>query len=182
MPQQLVPNSRPQLKKVEADAILAKHEVGKYPVKLLGIRGYYKKTMGNPLKNDNGIYDDAIFIVSDKVFIAYNANTDPSVQHPGVATLKPGVHLYRRGDHHIGKPNAYPALRPANKEEKVPVTRDGKDSFGIAINIHKGSTFSTSSEGCQTIYPTQYQEFIDNVYSLMRQHDQLVIPYTLIEY
>jgi hypothetical protein len=178
-----VPNSKPQLKKADAEKILSAYDLTKYPVKLLGIRGYYKQRMGNPLQNDVGIYDDAIFVVSERVFMAFNANTDPSVQRKGIATLKPGLHLYKKGNHGISKPGGgYPAFRPATTGEKLPVTRDGKVSEGIAINIHKGSINSTSSEGCQTIYPTQWGEFQENVYSLMRANNQTVIPYVLIEY
>lgn len=149
---------------------------------LVGIRGYYQDTMGEKGKNDRGIYDDAMFVISPDHFASFNANTDPSIQRKGIATLKPGVHYYRKGGHHIGKPNGYPALRPANPEEKLPVSRDGQpDGWGIAINIHKGGYNSTSSEGCQTIYPDQWSDFINLVYSEMDRWNEKKIPYVLIE-
>jgi hypothetical protein len=178
---QIVPDSRPQLSEQQARDIID-HAAIDEKVVLLGIRGYYKQTMGNPVKNDVGIYDDAIFLIAPGLFVSFNANTDPSVMHAGVAVLKPGIHYYKMGDHHIGKPNAYPALRPASPDESVPVTRDGKDSRGIAINIHRGSLNGTSSEGCQTIYPNQYANFIALVYAKMGEYKQKQIPYYLIEY
>jgi lysozyme len=178
-----VPGNKPQLTKADAEKILTAHSLSKYPVKILGIRGYYKKTMGNPLKNDVGIYDDALFVVSDKVFMSFNANTDPSVLRPGIAQLKPGLHLYKRGNHGISRPGGgYPALRPATPGERLPVLRSGKDDYGIAINIHKGSLTHTSSEGCQTLYPSQWGEFITTIYQLTKSAGQEVIPYVLVEY
>jgi lysozyme len=150
---------------------------------LLGIRGYYKRTMGNPEMNDRNIYDDAIFLISPDNFSAWNANTDPSKFRKGIATLKAGIHYYRKGNHGISKPGGgYPALRPATRGEKLPVTRDGAgDDFGIAINIHKGSINSTSSEGCQTIKPDQWSDFINEVYGEMDRYKQDKIPYVLVE-
>ena len=149
---------------------------------LLGIRGYYMRTMGDPSKNDRGIYDDAIFILAPGFFQAFNANTDPSIFRKGIATLKPGVHRYRKGNHGISKGPGYPALRPATVGEKLPVTRDGQgDSEGIAINIHRGGFKTTSSEGCQTIHPNQWNGFITKVYELMDDCKQSTIPYVLVE-
>jgi lysozyme len=185
MPNSIVPNSRPQLTKEDAIKIISTsiyYDEYKDGVMLLGLRGYYKKTMGNPLANDFGIYDDAIIVIGKDEYATFNANTDPSVKRPGIAQLKIGDYLYRRGDHHIGKPNAYPAFRPATKNELLPVLRNGKDDFGQAINIHKGSTFSTSSEGCQTIFPAQYDYFQHWVYSLIDKYNQKgKIPYSLRE-
>lgn len=150
---------------------------------LLGIRGYYKKTMGDPNGNDRGVYDDCVCIITPDHFSAYNANTDPSRFRKGIATLKPGVHYYRKGNHGISKPGGgYPALRPATPGEKLPVSRDGEgDSQGIAINIHKGGRNTTSSEGCQTIHPDQWSEFINKVYEELDRWGQKKVPYVLVE-
>lgn len=177
--------TKPKLSREEAVINIPQNITEK--VVLLGIRGYYKRTMGDPSKNDRGIYDDAIFLISPDHFSAWNANTDPSVFRKGIATLKTGVHYYKKGNHGISKPGGgYPALRPATRGEKLPVTRDGAngtaiDDFGIAINIHKGSRNSTSSEGCQTIHPDQWSDFINAVYDEMYRYKQEVIPYILIE-
>ena len=62
------------------------------------------------------------------------------------------------------------------------MTRDGQgDSMGIAINIHRGRYNTTSSEGCQTIYPSQWESFISLVYSEMDRAGQKTIPYLLVE-
>lgn len=139
--------------------------------------------MGAPSKNDRGIYDDCVAVVGGSVFKTFNANTDPSVSRPGIAILRPGIHLYRKGKHGISRPGGgYPALRPATPGERLPVDRDGipQPRAGVAINIHKGSRHSTSSEGCQTIYPDQWPEFISTVYALMDRISATRIPYVLI--
>lgn len=176
------PPSRPQLSRTNLEHLIAGKLSADYRVVLVGIRGYYQDSMGEKGKNDRGIYDDAIFVVAPDYFTSYNGNTDPSVARKGISVLKPGVHLYRKGKHKIASPNGYAAFRPANAREALPVTRDGiGDSEGIAINIHKGSYGSTSSEGCQTIYPDQWKEFQESVYKLMDQYKQTIIPYILIE-
>ena len=178
----MLPPSRPQQAKSKTQALLTKARVDD-AVALVGIRGYYRDSMGVPGENDRGIYDDAIFLVSQNAYAAFNANTDPSVRRAGIAVLKPGVHRYRKGKHGLSKPGGgYPALRPANPAEELPVTRDGQgDSMGIAINIHRGGYNSTSSEGCQTIYPSQWESFISLLYSEMDRAGQKTIPYLLVE-
>ncbi len=174
--------TKPKITQTEALKFI--HETILDEVFLVGIRGYYQDTMGKQGVNDRGIYDDAICLVAPNLFLTFNANTDPSVFRPGIATLVPGKHMYKKGKHKITGPNPYPALRPATPDESLSVTRDGKDgvSKGIAINIHKGSYNSTSSEGCQTIHPDQWKEFIDTVYKQMDQFGQREIPYYLVEY
>lgn len=152
---------------------------------LVGFRGYYQDSMGVPGQNDRGIYDDCICLIGPNHFATYNANTDPSVFRKGIATLLPGRHLYKKGKHGISKPGGgYPAFRPATDGETLPVTRDGQHgiSQGIAINIHKGGYNSTSSEGCQTIHPDQWQEFQPTTYKLMEQFGQRFIPYYLVKW
>jgi lysozyme len=178
----MLPPSRPQQAKSKTQALLTKARVDD-AVALVGIRGYYRDSMGEVGKNDRGIYDDAIFLVSPNAYATFNANTDPSIRRAGIAVLKPGVHRYRKGKHGLSKPGGgYPALRPANPAEELPVTRDGQgDSMGIAINIHKGGTRTTSSEGCQTLYPSQWPAFVALVYSEMDRAGQKTIPYLLVE-
>lgn len=179
----IVPKLRPQMTEEEVRRLIAGHDLKGSKVIFVGIRGYYKKTMGNPVTNDVGIYDDAIFILTPDGMKAYNANTDPSVLRKGIAVLKEGLHWYKKGLHGISKGagKAYPAFRPASKDEGVPVTRDGKDSRGIAINMHKGGYHQTSSEGCQTIYPDQWQEFQTTAYAELDKYAQKEIPYILTQ-
>lgn len=147
-------------------------------VLVIGLRGYYQ-TEGN----ERGIYDDAIAIVGPEHFSTYNANTDPSIQRKGIATLLPGVHPYRPGNHGISRPGGgYPAFRPATKNEALPVSRDGivNPSPGIAINIHRGGSSTTSSEGCQTIPPAQWAAFHATLRDQLKRYAQKTFNYILV--
>ncbi len=152
----------------------------RYKVKLLGIRGYFKKTMGNPDQNDLGIYDDAIFLITPKEVLGYNANTDPSVFKPRVAVLQEGgPYLYKIGMHNMQAP--YEALRQSGR---VTVLRSGVPHTDTAaapfyIDIHRGGYGTTSSLGCQTIYPTQWPGFLTMVKGEMKKYNQMLIPYWL---
>lgn len=150
---------------------------------VVGIRGYYRDSMGAPEKNDRGIYDDAIFIVTPTCFIAYNANCDPSVTRPGIANLVPGLYRYKLGIHNISKAKQY-QYEALVQAASVRVQRDGRsepERLDYTINIHRGSKFSTSSLGCQTIYPTQWDSFLSTVKSEMKRHKRKEIHYLLIE-
>lgn len=171
------------------------------PVAILAARGYYRDTMGRPGQNDVGIYDDAMFLVAPGVFKAVNANTDPSRLgwNPGVgkpyAMLLPGVWFFRRGAHK-GK---VPALRQCTDEEAAlrGIPNDGQFSvlrvFGegdhrnylesdyFAINIHSGGESTTSSWGCQTIPPGQFEDFMLAVWEASKAAGQDRIPYMLTE-
>lgn len=150
----MMPPARPRITREEAERLL-----GDTPgaVRLLGIRGYYRDTMGVPGKNDRGIYDDAICLVTPVRFLTCNANTDPSVSRDGVAVLRTGVWLYKVGMHGLTKPRhpsgaldyvepgyQYRALVQAGE---VTVRRDqeGDDTGWFGINIHRGSRSTTSS-------------------------------------
>jgi lysozyme len=181
----MIPASKPMMP-LERATLILRHNKVQHEVALLAVRGYYLRSMGDPTKNDIGIYDDAMFIVSPSAYASFNANTDPSRHKPGIATLLPGLYLYRKGRHGISRGPGYPALRPATPGEKLPVARYGESRVpsarpGVALNIHEGSRNSTSSEGCQTIYPTQYKSFISTVYDQMDRYGQKVIPYLLVE-
>jgi lysozyme len=179
--------TQPKLLKEAAEALIRNHQFT-FPEKvyILAIRAYYLDTMGKVGENDYGIYDDALFLITPDNFIPVNGNTDPSKQFPGVAVLVPGIHYYKKGLHHLSNPDPkkrYPAFRPASPDESVPVKRVGgnKITKGIAINIHKGSFTSTSSEGCQTVYPDQWLNFQQHGYTAMDTYIQHEIPYILID-
>lgn len=148
-----------------------------YPVAILGVRAFFTE-MGKPGENDRGMYDDAIIVVSPTAYATFNANTDPSVFRAGIAKLRQGAWLYKIGKHKVMSPLGYKALVQA---APVTVDRDGgaseKGWFGI--NIHRGSMNGTSSLGCQTIYPPQWDAFIALVEGELKRHGQEIVPYVL---
>jgi len=152
------------------------------PVCIVGVRGFYKDSMGVVGRNDRGIYDDAIFVVSNDCYMSFNANTDPSKYQKGIATLKAGLWKYQLGIHGLSKPKAqqYEALVQASD---VTVMRDdqGSDTGRFGINIHKGGYNTTGSLGCQTIYPDQWAVFIVLVKNKLAEHKLKTVPYLLVE-
>lgn len=176
----MIPNSKPNIKNIMK--FIPERYLTSGRVHLVGVRGYYLDSMGEAGKNDRGIYDDAIAIVSPEGIMTFNANCDPAVYRKGIANLVKGEWLYRIGIHNISKAKnrQYKALVQASS---VTVHRDGVglDSGMFGINIHRGDKFSVSSEGCQTIYPTQYLCFINTVEMLMIKHKHKVITYLLTE-
>ena len=172
--------SRPKLTREELQDWLKHEALDGYSVILVGKPGYYL-SMGKAGQNDRGIYDDAIFLISPTAFVTFNANTDPSIFRPRIATLRPGKWLYKIGIHGLSKPKEqqYKALVQA---APVTVGRDGQglDTGWFGINIHRGGRNSTSSLGCQTIPPDQWPEFIAIVEAEMKRHGQKTIPYVLL--
>lgn len=154
-------------------------------VLLFGCRGYFLNSMGAKGRNDRGIYDDGIFVLSPFVFASFNANTDPSIYRKGsgtgskkgVANLKVGVWDYQKGLH-----KGYQAFVQAGK---VTVIRDGNPDYEdigyFGINIHKGGSIGTSSLGCQTILASQWPSFKSLVYSELDRVRQKKFKYVLVE-
>jgi len=179
----VIPKNRPQQKRQDTERQLKSAGVSD-PVCLVGIRGYFRDTMGAKGKNDRGIYDDAIILVSPNVHAAFNANVDPSRygKNPkvgkGYASLKPGVWRYRMGKHGIRSGNPYKALVQA---APVTVSRDGgNDETGwFGINIHRGGLTRTNSEGCQTLPPAQWPAFIALVDSELKRNNAKTVSYVL---
>ncbi len=195
--------TRPKLTEARVREILATAGVptDSEPVALLGVRGYYRDTKGEPGKNDVGIYDDAMFLVGPGVFKAVAANTDPSRLgwNPGVgkpyAMLMPGLWYFRRGAHK-GKT---PALRQCTDEEaaELGIPNDGeflvervhgigdprnyRERDYFAINIHSGGVSTTSSWGCQTIPPEDFEDFMLAVWEGSKRAGQGRIPYLLVD-
>jgi lysozyme len=176
--------TRPRLTRSQ---VIAKLPSGYMVPCIVGMRGYFKDEMGKKGVNDRGIYDDAIFIIEPNLMYCFNANTDPSrhgMNHKigkGLASLKAGTYEYKIGIHGVSKEKSkqYEALI---QEEKVTVQRDVTNTehtgfFGI--NIHKGGFNSTSSEGCQTIHPSQWDEFMSLVKTFFPTGKD--IQYILIE-
>jgi len=156
---------------------------------LAGIRGYYLDSMGVKGKNDRGIYDDALIWVTPNGIFSFNANVDPSAYRKGtgkgstkgMASLNCGIWLYQMGMHNGSAP--HPAFRQA---ASVVVTRDGVDAFYedtgmFGINIHRGGNTGTSSLGCQTIPPKQWDSFKELGYSELKRAGQKKFFYILLE-
>lgn len=183
-----VPN-KPQVKKSVIDKILKDKGIDtkKYPMLIIGIRGYFLNTMGEKAKNDRGIYDDALIIYTPNVYATFNANVDPSVRYKvGRAVLKKGFYLAHKFDIHRGTQSQYPAI--CQRLANVTVVRDGQGehtgTFGI--NIHKGGNTTTSSEGCQTLPPTQWDAFYqlaksEWVRAYGEKWNKVVVPYLLVD-
>lgn len=179
----MIPKNRPRIERKTTEQLLRLRKVSD-PVCLVGIRGYYRDTMGAVGKQDRGIYDDAIILVSPNVHAAFNANVDPAAygrnprNNKGYASLKPGVWRYKLGKHGIRSGNPYKALVQG---AAVTVSRDGQDDetgwFGI--NIHRGGRRSTDSEGCQTIPPAQWPAFIALVETEMKRNNAKTVSYVL---
>lgn len=177
---QIVPSDRPGLARSFARQLLA--AAGVDGPALVGRRAYYRDTMGEPGKNDRGIYDDAIALVTPTAFATFNANTDPSRFSPGIAVLKPGVWRYKIGTHNISKPPQY-RYKALVQAGPVTVVRDGRgeDTGWFGINIHRGGRTTTGSLGCQTIHPAQWDAFIALVEGELVRHGIITIPYLLTE-
>jgi len=193
-----VPPGRPKATREQLLSAVAKHyqiEREHHPFIVIGIRGYFRDTMGEEEVNDRGIYDDAIFIDSPHASVAYNGNTDPAIYRKGygfkestkgVAVLKPGLYYAHKFDFHKGE---YRAL--CQRLGPVTVIRDGNPPYedtgsDFGINIHRGGINGTSSIGCQTIPPEQWGSFISLAEDLAKRYhgddwDDVVIPYVLLD-
>lgn len=168
---------------------------------LFAVRGYWPVSMGPTNGNDVGIYDDAIFFITPDSFVGIVGNTDPSrygwnagAGKP-MAVLEPGFWPFYRGAHR----GRMPALRQYTEEEAKAAKLSTNGNFVVvrtyakndprnyknigyfAINIHSGGEHNTSSEGCQTIPASLFQDFMQNVWDETRQARVNTVWYGLIE-
>lgn len=199
MPSILPPQGRPEL----APSDMARRIGGlgidlvQHPLVVVGIRGHFAAAGASPL-NERNIYDDALFLYSPSLGICrgFNGNTDPSGYRPGVgaraakglAVLNPGVWYAYRFDIHGSRKAPHEAI--CQRAAEVVVTRDGSppyiDRGWFGINIHRGGFYTTSSEGCQTIPPEQWGEFIQTAQEAAQRMfgsawRQRTIPYALLD-
>jgi hypothetical protein len=186
----IVPGYRPKMPRewvtlLPSVAPIGREKMNGATVYVVGRRGFFLD-MGKRRVNDRALYDDAIWVVSPRVCVGFNANCDPQHYRPEIANLVPGVWLYRVGKHKRNSPDGYTALVQA---EVFTVARDGKTQSEAprvergwqGINIHKGGEQSTWSLGCQTIYGPQYDEFIGLVQKEATAYGEDLIPYALTE-
>lgn len=214
----MVPDGRPQLPDDRVREVLlrtlrenpgcdARAILERCPVLLLGVRGYFRNSLGRLGVNDFGVYDDALFVVINdlkrgelRVVGRFNANCDPSQTgyEPGTsqpyAQLMPGVWPLRPGRHHDDRGR----MRELTASEAHDLEADPSGDYGLghffsdtrahgyftvrrvkneeatkletgyfAINLHPGTPGSTSSWGCQTLPPDQYDEMRDAVYGAL---------------
>ncbi len=183
----LVPNSRPQMSRADVEKIIKHFQIDMEvsPVCVVAVRGYYMDTMGVPGKNDRGIYDDAAFVCTPTLFTSVNWNTDASRERKGsgkgegkgMAMLAPGVWDYQIGKHK----KIYPAGVQA---DAVAVIRDGNPPYSdigwFGINHHPGSEVGTSSLGCQTAPPNQFDSYIQPIVAELKRYGKETYKYILI--
>lgn len=189
----------PRMSEDELHGYIAPHlgQLQPYRIFILGVRGYYAE-LGQPGVDDRGIYDDAIFLVSERGIVGFNGNTNPSKVRKGkgagakkgMATLTPGLWQVHRFDYHVTSTKKYWAI--CQRAGEVKVLRDGEDGqyedVGfLGVNIHRGGYTTTGSEGCQTIHPDQWKSFIElaevwakSFYDKFWQ--RRVVPYLLVEH
>jgi hypothetical protein len=187
----LLPPNRPHLSVDELDLVIANHRAQLQPsdkVVLVIWRAYFRDTMGEPGRNDVGIYDDAFFWRAPNGFSAWNGNADPTRlgwnPHAGkfMARLAVGVWRFVKWKHK----GQYWAFGQGGKKVTVErVREDGtvarKETGIYGINIHKGSVNHTSSEGCQTLPPSQWEAFRSTGYGLLDAWKQQSFPVIVIE-
>lgn len=192
---------------IDKDAALFGKELrAACPVKVLAVRGYFRDSMGAKGCNDVGLFDDAAFLISGANVYPFNWNADPSKVGWNDALGKPyamlceGIYPFIPGPHK-GKG---PAWRQPDEEQAGDIGLQGyftdyraRGHFRVyrdrslqhdpaaiqagyyAINIHWGGSAGTSSWGCQTAPPAQWEEFRKLSYRLAK--NQPWLPYILID-
>lgn len=140
---------------------------------VLAVRGYYSQTIGEP-GNDLNAYDDALFIVTPDGMTSWNANVDPTRYgwndnaDKYMARLKPGCWWFKplvhRGRYQaFGQGENLVTVERVRKDGSVAKVEVGE--FGI--NLHLGGVNGTSSEGCLTLPPEQWNGFRRALNSLL---------------
>jgi hypothetical protein len=167
------------------------------------VRGYRETTMGHPERNDVGIFDDAHFLCTPTLFMAENANTDPSKLgwNPGVGKpygmLKsnrvwwfyPGAHKGHRPSFRQADDRAVAKMFGIPHEGLFEVTRmwghnDPRnfDEWGHQqVNIHRAALSSTSSWLCLTIPIDRCDAFLQIATDELKRYAQKTIPVILLE-
>lgn len=166
------------------------------------VRGYRFKTMGNPERNDTGIFDDAAFLCTPTLFMAENSNTDPSrlgwnssvgkpygMLKPGVWWFYPGAHKGRRPAFRQADDVAVASIFGIPHAGKFHVTRmwgwnDSRnyDEWGHQqVDIHPASLSSTSSWLCLTLPVDRSDAFLQTSTDELKRYKQKIIPVILLD-
>lgn len=188
----LIPSSRPRQTRIETmrqvDSVIAScvgesasYNTEVWPeVFVLARRGYYRDTMGVRGKNDRAIYDDAFFVVSPTVYRPFNGNVDPSPKHRKhvASVIAPQVLWFIPGTHWGKIPH-----KAFRQYSKFHVMRDdeGKDFGMFGINNHRGGRTGTSSLGCLTVPPAQWDEYRDLINAQLKLYAQKTFPMFLLD-
>jgi len=155
---------------------------------VLAVRGYYSATIGEP-GNDIDVYDDAFFIVSPTGITAWNGNTDPTRYgwngnaNDYMARLRTGCWWFISRMHR-GRYQAF-----GQGDNQVTVDRikangtvsHSATSSDFGIDLHLGGINGTSSEGCQTVPPYQWEDFRRTLNALIRNSGVDKFPYILVD-
>lgn len=166
----MLPPARPRMSSAELELELQPFKIDrdKYPILAVVFRAYYRDTMGRKGVNDRSIYDDAWMLVTPNLFMAVNANADPSAAQGAVtdrASLELGFWPMWRLDLHRGQYLAFcqraadcivrrynTASRPVGWKHPTWGTHLSgsrwRDWFGI--KGYGGGHAMTSGDGCIT--------------------------------
>jgi len=169
---------------------------------VLAVRGYWEKSMGNPSRNDVGIFDDAFFLITPDGFYPERANTDPSKVgwNPGVGKpffmLDPGVWYFYPGPHKgvtpafrqaddaavakrlgIGNEGKFTGVRMWGWED----SRNYKETGHQQVNIHPGGQENTSSWACQTLPAGRAKAWLQRGWDELKKHKMKTLPYILVK-
>lgn len=114
----------------------------------------------------------------DDVWVVVHPRTLADYRH---FAAKSGVHF----NENLTKASQYVAAMQQTRAKLVP--REDPDFPDIEwpmhehINIHRGRVDSTSSMGCQTVPPSQWDEFFVSVKTALDDNSQELVTYLLLE-
>lgn len=174
-----IPSSKPNASIDFVDAIIKLHDIEGSNFVGVMVRDFFTHP-----QTTRGDYNDAFFWrdLKSGLFLQFNANSDPSIYQEAVATIKSNqVCWYKQGLHGISGPSPYMAFRQCRP---ITVVRDGEgDDTGIFYtDLHKGGVYGTSSLGCLTIPPIQWDDCKKSGYDGMDRNNQSEVPVIVAEY
>jgi len=179
----IVPQNKPQYKREDAETILKIYKKPLDRCYLIAFRGYYSQTF-QPRGNNIGVYDDALVVISPDTFTTFNFNVDPSSQATGRANLCAGIWQFEIGIHNRSKAKSkqYTALIQDEAQFLIKRFNQGtKLESYRGINLHRGGNTTTSSLGCLTVPPIQWDSAINLIIAQMNKHNQKKIELILID-